>query len=165
MPRYTYSFSLLLIGFLVAGCSGSGSSTSNSSSTYREDLGNAPQGHIVLVLEQELLTRYGYRFQRNAVSSEDLRFETDWKDLGPLDDEQEAGIGFVRVRITVTGRPRTRGGGGDALTFNARFLSEYEARGAASGDYAPMEMTPMRKEYVKEIAERLRIEIQSGVRF
>ena len=151
---------------MLSACSGSGESAdggSSTDSTMRISLGTSSRVHIVATSEDALLTRYGYRFNRNVNTGEDVRLETSWKDLSTLADEEAAGIAFVRGRITITARPRSRAGG-VANTFSARMLVEVSGRPNPTADWAPIAITPERESYFNTIADYLENEFKGGVR-
>lgn len=165
MSRTWYRCIVVLVCVVLAGCSGAGESASSGSgsSTLRENLGTSSRSHIVRTSEEALLTRYGYRFQRRVDTTEDIRLETEWKDLTATGDEQAQGYSFARVRITITARPRSRSGGG-AQTYSARLVAECQVRRVDGVDWVDTPMTAMREEYIKEIANYLENEFKAGVR-
>ncbi len=161
MLRTILSFLALI--FVLSACSGPNSNTgSNAGSILRSNLGSSARSHIVTTAQDALLTRYGYRFNREVNTVEDVRFETSWKDLTLLGDEQAAGYIEVRVRITITARPRNRAAGTGA-TFSSRFEAEFEAIVTSGGNYQPVPITPEREEYILEIADYLENEFKAGV--
>ena len=150
---------------ILSACSGSGESTDDgrsSDSTLRVSLGTSTRTHIVATAEDVLLTRYGFRFNRNVNTGEDVRLETSWRDLSPFADEQAAGIAFVRARITISARPRSRSGA--ANTFSARMVIEVSGRPNLTADWAPVAITSERESYFNEIADFLENEFKGGVR-
>ncbi len=156
--RLSY-FALLILVVVFTGCSGSsGSATGGSgSNTYRTSFAATTGETIVRVANEALLTRYGYRFQREVATSEDILYETEWKDQAALRDEQAQGYSFARTRITITARPRNRASG--VATFSSRFVAETELRSQGGIDWVKMPMTEMREEYIKEIADYFKNEL------
>ncbi len=165
MLRIRFSFILVLACALLAGCSGSGESTGGSaSSTVTENLGTSTREHIVQTSEDALVRRYGYLMERRVDSSEDIRYETQWKQLPATRDEQAQGYAFARVRITITARPRSRSGGG-ARTYSARLVAECQVQPTAGGgDWMNTSLTAERKVYIDEIVDYLENEFKAGVR-
>jgi len=157
------TFYIFAIIFVIGACSGPGmDSGRNSDTLFRYSLGTSGRGHIVTTSQDALITRYGYRFNREVNTAEDVRFETSWKDVTPLADELNAGYSEVRVRIMINARPRSRTLG-TGNTYAARFEAEFEARLTVGGDWEPIPMTPQREAYVKEIADYLENEFKAGV--
>ncbi len=154
--RLSY-FALFIVLAVFTGCSGSGSSAGGGSSTYRTSLTTTDGETIVRVVNEALLTRYGYRFQREVATSEDILYETEWKDLTATRDEQAQGYSFARTRITITARPRSRASAG--ATFSSRFVAETELRAQGGLDWVKMPMTEMREDYIKEIADYVKNEL------
>ena len=156
-------FWILSFFVLLSACSGPGAGGERAaSSSLRFNLGTSARDHIVSTAEDALLTRYGYRFDRQVNTSEDVRLETSWKDVAALPDERTAGYMEVRVRVFVNARPRSRAGGG-ATTFTARMEVECEARVLVGGDWQPVSITNEREAYFQEIADYLENEFKAGV--
>ena len=147
----------------LGACSGPGTSSERAaSSSLRFNLGTSARNHIVTTAEDALLTRYGYRFDRQVNTAEDIRMETSWKDVAALADERTAGYMEVRVRVFLNARPRSRGSGG-ASTFTARMEVECEARVLAGGNWQPAPITAERESYFQEMADYLENEFKAGV--
>ena len=163
MSKAWYNSIVMLVCIVLAGCSGSGESASGGSSSIRESLGTSSRDHITRTSEEALLTRYGYRLQRRVDSAEDIRLETEWKDLTATADEQAQGYSFARVRITITARPRSRAGGG-AQTYSARLLAECQVRRIDGIDWMDEPITAERADYIEGIVEYLENEFKGGVR-
>ena len=156
---------IAILTLLIGACSGSGESADggrSADSTLRISLGTSGRAHIVTTAEDALLTRYGYRLNRNVNTGEDVRLETSWKDLAAFEDEKAAGIAEVRARITITARPRSRAGG-TANTFSARMIVEVTGRSTPAADWAPVPITSERESYFDNIAEFLENEFKGGV--
>ena len=79
--------------------------------------------------------------ERRVDTSEDIRYETQWKQHPATQDEQAQGYSFARTRITITARPRSRASG-TAATYSARFVAETELRTQSGLDWVKMPMTP-----------------------
>ena len=107
MFRSIVTLITLSILMLQVGCSGASSSTS-SSNTFRESLGTTPQAQLQKSVEEVILRKYQYQFERTNYSTEDVYLETRWRDQAALEDEQAEGYSFARTRIIITARPRNR---------------------------------------------------------
>ncbi len=160
---YQFRFCTIAIVFILSACSGPGSESGRTPDTiFRDNLGTSGRGHIVSTSQDALITRYGYRFNREVNTAEDVRLETSWKDVSPFADELESGYTEVRIRIVVSARPRSRALG-TASTYTARFEAEFESRLVVGGDWEPIPMTPEREAYIEEIADYLENEFKAGV--
>lgn len=154
---------ILFCVLFVSACSGPGADGERAGdSTFRYNLGTSASWHIVSTSQDALLTRYGYRFDREVNTAEDIRLETSWRDLTTFADEQDAGYVEARVRIFVNARPRNRAVG-NASTFSARMEAEFEARLSMGGDWEPVVITAEREAYLDEIAKYLENEFKAGV--
>ncbi len=162
MSKLTPYAVLVLVVGLLAGCAGaSEAQKSFKASTYRESLGSATRLDILRETEETLVTRYGYRYQRQVDSSEDILLETEWKDHASFEDEQALGYPRVQTRITVSARPRNRLGGGSE-SFSVQFVGE--TRVWDKGAWARVPLTEEREAYIEEIAEYLETKLKTGFR-
>ena len=160
---YRATILVLGIALFLGACSGPGSEGDRApSSTLRFNLGTSARNHIVTTAEDALLTRYGYRLDRRVDTAEDVRLETSWKEVNALEDEQLAGYAQVRVRVSVTARPRSRAGG-TGSTFAARMVAECEGQLAVGGNWVEVPIMSGREAYFEEIAEYLENEFKGGV--
>lgn len=151
------------IALFLGACSGPGSEGDRAaSSTLRFNLGTSARNHIVTTAEDALLTRYGYRLNRRVDTAEDVRLETSWKEVAALEEEQLAGYTQVRVRVSVTARPRSRAGG-TGSTFAARMIAECEGQLAVGGNWVDVPIMSEREAYFDEIADYLENEFKGGV--
>lgn len=151
------------IALFLGACSGPGSEGDRAaSSTLRFNLGTSARSHIVTTAEDALLTRYGYRLNRRVDTAEDVRLETSWKEVTVLEEEQLTGYTQVRVRVSVTARPRSRAGG-TGSTFAARMVAECEGQLAVGGNWVDVPIMSEREAYFEEIAEYLENEFKGGV--
>ncbi len=154
---------ILCCVLLVGACSGPGADGERArDSTFRYNLGTSARWHIVSTAQDALLTRYGYRMNREVDTPEDVRLETSWKDVVTFADEQAAGYVAARVRIFVNARPRNRAAG-NASTFSSRMEAEFEARLSMGGNWEPVMITAEREAYLDEIAKYLENEFKAGV--
>ncbi|MDE2827853.1 MAG: hypothetical protein OXL40_11195 [Bacteroidota bacterium] len=160
---YRVTILALGIALFLGACSGPGSEGDRApSSTLRFNLGTSARNHIVTTAENALLTRYGYRLDRRVDTAEDVRLETSWKAVNALEEEQLAGYSQVRVRVSVTARPRSRAGG-TGSTFAARMVAECEGQLAGGGNWVEVPIMSGREAYFEEIAEYLENEFKGGV--
>ena len=156
-------YSALCFVLLVSACSGPGSDTGRAEdSTFRYNLGTSARWHIVSTAQDALLSRYGYRFNREVNTAEDVRLETSWREVTIFADEQAAGYVEARVRIFVNARPRNRAAG-NAGTFSARMEAEIEAQLSVGGNWQRVPITAEREAYLDEIASYLENEFKAGV--
>ena len=154
---------ILCFVLFMSACSGpSADGERAGNNTFRYNLGTSARWHIVSTSQDALLTRYGYRFNREVNTAEDVRLETSWRDLTTFADEQAAGYTEARVRIFVNARPRNRAAG-NASTFSARMEAEFEARLSMGGNWEPAVITAEREAYLDEIAKYLENEFKAGV--
>ncbi len=158
MLRSIATLITLSILVLQVGCSGASSSTSSSNS-FRESLGTTSQAQLQKSVEEIILRKYQYQFERTNYSSEDVYLETRWRDEVALEDERAQGYSFSRTRIIITARPRNRTTGTYAVTFRAECL----LRGV-DGDFMVAPMTAMRKAHLRDISGEIRNEINTGIR-
>jgi len=147
----------------LSACSGSSSDGGHSTDNIlRYSLGTSARNHIVSTAQDALLTRYGYRLNREVNTAEDIRLETSWKDVVTFADEKAAGYREARPRIMVNARPRSRVAG-TTSTFSARMEAEFEAQLAVGTDWVPVVITAERGTYLNEIADYLENEFKAGV--
>lgn len=163
MLKLNYVGVLLLVGSLLVGCSGSNTSGGGQEGIYRESLGTADRQTLVNDTRDALLNRYGFLLEREVTSSEDIRFETDWKEESSLEDERAAGYTHARTRITITARPRNRSTSG-AQSYAVRYRVDNEMRKLGMDVWEQVPMTPMRLDYVKRIASYLKSEYRTALR-
>jgi hypothetical protein len=164
MLRLRYVFMPFMAGGLLAGCSGSNAAGGGGAGgEYRQNLGTADRTTLIEDTREALLTRYGFRLEREVTSSEDVRYETEWKEESALDDERAAGYTHARTRILVTARPRNRSTS-LAQSYAVRFEATNEVREFGSDVWQEAPMTPMRLDYIKQIATFLKTEYSTALR-
>lgn len=163
MIKFRYVFMLLMAGGLLAGCSGSNTGGGGGSDVYRQNLGTADRITLVEGTRDALLVRYGFQLEREVTSSEDVRFETEWKEESSLEDERAAGYTHARTRITITARPRNRSTS-VAQSYAVRFVAETEVREIGSEVWQSVPMTPMRLDYIRQISTFLKTEYATALR-
>lgn len=159
MPKRLSQTALWVLVGLLMGCG----STTKVKNAYRQSVGSASRADVVAKTTEILQTRYAYRFERQVDSNEDIRLETQWRDLTPTEDERALGITAARSRIMVTARPRNRTSG-LGNTYSVTFLGEVEARTMENTLWLPIALTDERKEYYREIYKYLETELRTGLR-
>ena len=164
MLKSHYALFLTVIAGLLAGCSGTNAGGSGGQDgVYRENLGTADRQTLVVDTRDALLTRYGFRLEREVASSEDIRFETEWKEESSLEDERTAGYTHARTRILITARPRNRSTSG-AQSYAVRYRVDNEVRQLGSDVWEKAPLSPMRLDYIKRIASFLKSEYRTALR-
>ncbi len=146
---------------LTTGCGGSSPARkAERGSTYRKSLVSASRAEIFREAEETLILRYGFRFKETRTSSsDDIRFETSWKDVQITGDERKLGYQGAQTRILLTARPRNRLAG-SSESFTVQFVGE--VRLLDKGLWKRVPMTEQRKAYFKEIAEYMNRKFQTG---
>ncbi|GEM_PF-1261065 len=146
---------------LTAGCGGSSAARkAERESRYRKSLVSASRAEILREAEETLILRYGFRFKETRTSSsDDLRFETSWKDVPLTSDERKLGYQGAQTRILLTARPRNRLAG-RSESFTVQFIGEVQL--LDKGLWKRVPMTEQRKAYFKEIAEYMNRKLQTG---
>lgn len=145
---------LAAVGLLTGGCA-----RGTTIGSYSETLGTSSQNTIQNQVPRILRGRYGFSFERQRERSQYLRYRTYWKEEGPLPDERNKGISSVRIRITITAKPRDRSAG----TYTAQMEADYQVQGQGGSNWEVAELTPNREEKLDEIYEDLSDQLSSGV--
>ena len=161
MLRSIATLGILSILLFQVGCSGASSSTSSGSS-FRESLGSTSSAQLQKSIEEVVLRKYQYQYERDTYTAEDTYVETRWRDTAALQDEKAQGYSFARTRITITARPRNRTPGA-MQTVSVTFRAECMVR-TASSDWMEAPMTAARKALLKEISEELKTDMSTGIR-
>jgi hypothetical protein len=152
------AFALLI---LFSGCASSGSLQKG---VYRTKLGTAPSGEIVTVIRDVVRDRYGYRFDREVINQEQIRFTTEWKEHLRDGEEKQRGILASRSRLEVRARPSRRSGGG-VENYRIYFEAVYQTRSDSSGgDWTSSPMPEGRTEYFKDLSRLISNQMESGLR-
>jgi hypothetical protein len=152
---------LLLAPLLLSACASSGGSARQG--MVRSNLGTAPRNVLISVTPEALVTRYGYLMLRQVIDTEDIRFETDWKEESALADERALGNTHGRTKITVTARPRNRSGSG-AQNLAVTFVAESQVLPFGNDVWVSAEPTAERKDYLNQISGYLRRTYQTTMR-
>jgi hypothetical protein len=163
MITFRYVFMVFVAGGLLAGCSGSNTGGGGGDGIYRQNLGTSDRTTLVEGTRDALLVRYGFLLEREVTSSEDVRFETAWKEESSLEDERAAGYSHARTRLTITARPRNRSTS-VAQSYAVRFVAETEVLPLGSDIWQSASMTPMRLDYLRQISTFLKTEYATALR-
>ncbi|MFT5144646.1 MAG: hypothetical protein ACI80V_003233 [Rhodothermales bacterium] len=129
----------------------------------RSNLGSAPRNVLVSVTPDALISRYGYLMLRQVVDTEDVRYETDWKQESAFSDERALGYTHARTKITVTARPRNRSGSG-AQNLAVTFVAESQVLPFGNEVWISAVPTEERKDYLDQISGYLRRTYQTTMR-
>ena len=100
---------------------------------------------------------------RSVVDTEDMRFETDWRQETAMSDEQELGYTHSRTKITITARPRNRSSSG-AQNLAVAFQAETQVLPFGNEVWVSTPPTDMRKDAVDQISNFLRRTYQTALR-
>lgn len=149
---------LCLVGsLLVSGCAGM---SATSKGSLRTDIGTSTREAILRVTSNLLQGQYGYRLEREATGSQNIRYVTYWNEHSPLKDERARGYESIRSRVSVLASPKNR----SAKTYRVSFRADYAVKKSTSADWVPAEITQMRRERIEDIIQDLRDELTSGIR-
>ncbi len=129
---------------------------------FQTNLGLATP-YDVTRMAQKILNQYQYEIEIQEANLNNTTIQTRWHGRYPLDDEIDQGVVEAMTRIRITGRPRVRRGS-PSEAHNIRFTAENMVRFADSNEWERGFMTPGFREYIEEIANELRTELQTGVR-
>lgn len=164
MHRLFVSLALPAAVVVVAACTASRSPERPSPANYTKNLGSA-SAHDLAQKTRQLLQRYQYEIEVEETASPNYYLlRTRWHGRYPLQDELKRGVVAAMTRITVRGRTRRRAAGGSPGLMVAVFSAENMIRLADSLAWQHGIMTPMFEQYVEEIAERLKTELEQGIR-
>ena len=151
----------LIAPMVLAGC-GTTSNTARQG-TIRTSLGTAARSTLVSETVDALTSRYGFTMLRSVLDTEDMRFETEWKQESSLADEREQGYTHSRTRITITARPRNRSSSG-AQNLAVTFLAETMVLPFGNEVWVSVPPTDQRSDYIGEITTFLRRTYQTALR-
>lgn len=150
---------LFAVGFL-AGCAGSGAAQQG---TMRERVGVASPDDVVEGTRHVLINEFGYRYDREVATQEDMRFITQWREHTPEDDEQATGTTSCRTRLRVNARPKDRSTG-TVRTYTVIFRAEYEVQRDGSSAWVDAPIPESRETYFDSIVDQLESEMTTGIR-
>ncbi|MFT4604052.1 MAG: hypothetical protein ACI9W4_000772 [Rhodothermales bacterium] len=160
-PRITLLVAFLIAPLLLAACASSGNTARQG--LIRANLGTAARNVLLSETVDALTTRYGFLMLRAVVDTEDMRFETDWRQETALSDEQELGFTHARTKITITARPRNRSSSG-AQNLAVSFQAETQVLPFGNEVWVSPSPTDMRKDAVDQISSFLRRSYQTALR-
>ncbi len=164
MRKITVFLLLLYAGGLSLNCAGTRSEgNSFGKFEYVEEIGVATDFDTA-DKTRRILSRLNFVLVREERSTNEFYFETQWKDRHPFEDEREAGVVAARTRIIIRTRPKTATGFGGAKLNRIRLFAENEVQYASSHEWRRAVITPMLKDYLDDIVERIKIEFRSGMR-
>jgi hypothetical protein len=155
---------LLILGTGLLSMYGCVSAGSAQQGAVRERIGVASPQDVVNKTRQVLLAEYGYRFDREVTTSEDMRFITQWQQHTPTEEERAAGTAACRTRVRVNARPKDRSSG-QVRTYTVIFTADYEVQ--REGDNITWYDAPIpesREAYFERLTDDLEDEMASGVR-
>ncbi|MBO6575389.1 MAG: hypothetical protein JJ896_08240 [Rhodothermales bacterium] len=161
-PRFFLLIALMAFPVVLAGCASSGN-TGARQSQVRANLGTAARSTLVNETVQILTSRYGYNMLRTVMDTEDMRFETDWKQESALADEKDQGYTHARTKITVTARPRNRSTSG-SQNLAVNFVAETQVLPFGNEVWISIEPTDERKDALRQISTYLRRTYQTAMR-
>ncbi len=159
--RITLLIAFLVAPVLLAACASSGNTARQG--LIRANLGTATRNVLISETVDALTTRYGFLMLRSVVDTEDISFETDWRQETALKDEQEQGYTHSRTKITITARPRNRSSSG-AQNLAVSFQAETQVLPFGNEVWVSPPPTEMRKDAVSQISNFLRRAYQTALR-
>ena len=163
MPRLLVSLMLPTAVGVIVGCAAA-SGGGPPRQTYSKDLGSVT-AHDLSRWTLDILQRYQFEMEQTQTNSPSFAlFVTRWRGRYPLQDELDVGVVEARTRITIRGRVRRPATGGASALMVAVFSAENMVRMGDSLEWRRGFMSPMFREYIEEIADRLKTELQSRVR-
>ncbi|MFQ5674413.1 MAG: hypothetical protein ACE5G1_00830 [bacterium] len=165
MPRIKLTFvcSLLIsTQWLFSSCAGS-SSGGFAAAAYITDLGLTTNIGFRMETDRILIRKYQYITQILEESPDRSYFESDWKDRLPFADEQAVGVVQAKSRIIMEGRSRLRATGGATLKVKFRGENQLLYQNSNSWQIGG-EVTPLCKDYFKDIANELKTEFSTRTR-
>lgn len=162
MLKTSYLLSIILALVILLSCSSSMKKESLSTD-YSANLGTATS-YDFKEKTQRLLMRYQYELVRFEETSDQIYYETEWKNRTPFDDELELGIVEGRTRFTINAHPRGRIGVGGADLNVVRLFGENMVRYEGSDEWLRVPMSKMLRAYFNKFAEELKLEFRTGIR-
>ena len=162
MPKLNIIALMLTLIAITVGCAGS-SSGGFSSASYLTDLGLTTNIGFRTESDRILVRKNQYIVQLIEESLDRSYLETAWKDRLPFEDEQAAGVIQAKSRIILEGRSRMRATG--SATLKVKFKGENQLLYQTGNIWETgAEITPMCKEYFKNLAGELKTEFSTRVR-
>lgn len=141
-----------LITLAAAGCaSAGGEGNANGAAIVQMDMG------VVTSQAMSEQTQNIFRREQFTVFREEPvpapMIQSEWRNQTPLPDEQAAGVSEVQVRVVVRGRERPPMGG--LRVFQVSYTMEVEGKTDTSPEWAPLTVTPQRREMARELGREL----------
>ena len=165
MHRLRLVFALCAAASIAAsGCAAASSGDDSNFTTYRKDLGKATPGTLARETRHILLDRYAFQLETSDSSTTQQVYRTRWLGRYPFEDEQRSGVVEAMTRITVSGRARGAGGIGATGVRIVELVAENMVRIGDDPTWQHGVMTPMFRRYIDDIAQRLKTELDEGVR-
>ena len=159
-----FAFFWLSAAFWIGGCAAASSGGESGFTTYRKDLGKATPGTLARETRRIIVDRFAYQLEVSDSSTSQQVYRTRWLGRYPFPDEIRNGVLEAMTRITVTGRSRGAGGIGVMAVRIIDLVAENQVRIGDDPEWQHGVMTPMFKEYIDEIAQTLKTELDEGVR-
>jgi hypothetical protein len=138
---------ILAAVLLASGCAAAGN-------LVRYDVGRATRFDILDKVERTL-TREGYTVQERRDTGSTIQLATSWTTRAPFDDEPDA----IDCRTKLTVDARSEGHDMYSVVLRAENLALDQ-----SGEWKPTPASAMLQAHVKELANQLALEVDSGVR-
>lgn len=159
--RITALVCFLIAPMIFSACASSGGAARQGQ--IRANLGTSSRSVLISETVDALTSRYGYLMLRSVVDTEDIRFETDWRQETALADERDQGYTHARSKITIMARPRNRSGSG-AQNLAVTFIAETQVLPFGNDVWIQVEPTEMREDNIREISNFLRRSYQTALR-
>lgn len=156
-----YVICCLLLPVLLLGCQGMQQTAQKG--TVQENMRGVTPKDVKAHTNKIIINEYQFQINRSEETNSSLYFETDWKTLQPTDDEKEAGITDVRMRIKIRTQ-KLRRGMDEYTVHNLRYTAELQGvTEDSNGDWVNIEITPNRDDFITEIYRDYETEFRSGV--
>ncbi|NNE71915.1 MAG: hypothetical protein HKN29_16340 [Rhodothermales bacterium] len=159
--RITVLVCFLIAPMIFSACASSGGTARQGQ--IRANLGTASRSVLISETVDALTTRYGYLMLRSVVDTEDVRFETDWRQESALADERDQGYTHARSKVTILARPRNRSGSG-AQNLAVTFIAQTQVLPFGNDVWVEVEPTEMREDAIRQISNFLRRSYQTALR-
>jgi hypothetical protein len=164
MPCSVSKLALPAALLAIVGCAAAGAGGGAGGSNYYRTLGQATPGDLARKVRMIVVNKYHYQMEREDSSRTQQLYQTLWYGRYPFQDEIDSGVVAAETRITVRGRARGAGGVGVISTRVVEFTAENRVRIGDTGEWRLGFMTPMYHEYIDEIAQRLKTELEQSIR-
>ncbi|NIM49636.1 MAG: hypothetical protein GTN62_05380 [Gemmatimonadales bacterium] len=160
MRRTLVGLALAAAMLVAAGCAAaSGGGGGSGEAVYRRNLGRATPLDVARYT-RVILQRFHYQIERADSTEYYTFFETRWRGRYPFQDELDSGVVEVTSRLTI----RARAIRGTLSLAPVEFTAENMVRMRESGEWRRGLMTPMAREYFRDIADALKQEFDAHMR-